>query len=301
MSERDSIRFEKLTAEVFEHLRTNPAYETVEHNVQLEGKDGPRQIDVLIRGKVGALDSIIIVECKDFNRKLDIGYIDALQSKMQDVYANKAVLVARKGFSKQAIKKAKRVGIELCTVHQSQSEKWEIRLEIPVVIDEVTTVLKPRFLVAPDKPGSLFFSMIINGVNVFDEFTEKWNKGLIAISENNNEHEWNSSEVSEPYFMINDDGERLPVSEMTFTHEVRHKYYFGYINELEDSRVIDSITEEIAEISISPNELLKYKERFQGYSDVESLPKIKYFPILFRAIPEMQKIRDGRITVTRIK
>lgn len=301
MSERDSIRFEKLTAEIFDILRNNPVYETVEHNVELEGKDGPRQIDVLLKGKIGPIDIVTIVECKDIKRNLDVGYIDAVHSKMQDVNAQKAVLVARKGFSNHAIKKANRLKISLCTVHQSKSEKWTIPLEIPVFIDEITPIINPKFTISTHGSGSLFFSTIINGVNIFDEFTGKWNKGLIPITANNDELEWSSSEISEPYFMINDDGQKLEISKMAFKYSIKHKYYFGYANELEDSRIINFITEENTNILLNQEELLKYKEKFQIYESVESLPKINYPPIQFHAIPEMQKGISGRLTVTRIK
>ena len=60
--------FENLTAEIFEALRSNPQYESVEKNVKVAGSDGDRQIDVLLRGKVGPFDNITIVECKDYNK-----------------------------------------------------------------------------------------------------------------------------------------------------------------------------------------------------------------------------------------
>jgi hypothetical protein len=74
----------------------------------------------LIRTQVSSLSILTIVECKDVNKNLDVQYVDALHSKMQDVNANKAVLVARKGFSKTAIQKAKRVGITLCTAMEAK-------------------------------------------------------------------------------------------------------------------------------------------------------------------------------------
>ena len=92
--EKESKQFEKLTQEVFELLRNDPKIETVEQNILLEGIDGPRQIDVVIRGKVGPIDILTVVECKDHSRKIDIETVDAFHSVAQDVKANKAIIVS---------------------------------------------------------------------------------------------------------------------------------------------------------------------------------------------------------------
>jgi hypothetical protein len=65
-------QFEVLTKEIFELLSREERYTSVEHDVKLKSPDGERQIDVLIRSKVGSLDLTTIVECKDHNRILNV-------------------------------------------------------------------------------------------------------------------------------------------------------------------------------------------------------------------------------------
>ena len=293
---KDSIKFERLTAEIFSLLRNNHSYETVEHDVQLEGQDGLRQIDVLIRGKVGPIDILTIVECKDHNKNICVTHVDALDSKMQDVNAQQAVLVSRKGFSKTAIRKAKRVGIALSTVHQARIEKWEIKLELPVVVEEIVPVINPKFILSPDKPGSLFFSMIINGVNIFDEFTESWNKGLIRVDT----HVWFPKSISKPYFMHNDEGDAIPITDMSFQLKFEHNYYFGYINELESTKVIDFIMKEEAKILFEVSDLLNYKENFARYDTIDTLPKTTASLLKVGYLPKIEKTRSGRVMIERI-
>ena len=137
---KQGIKFEHLASEVFTILSKDNKHEKVEHNVMLGGPDGPRQIDVLISGSVGPFEVRTIVECKDYNKNVNVTALDALYSKLIDVNAQKAVLVARKGFSNGARKKAKRLGISLCTIHSMEHEKWKFDLEIPILITESFTL-----------------------------------------------------------------------------------------------------------------------------------------------------------------
>ena len=285
---KDSINIEKLTAEIFSFLRNNPHYETVEHNVQLEGKDGPRRIDVLVRGKVGPIDILTIIECKDYNKNVNVTRVDELHSKMQDVNAHKAVLVARKGFSKHAIRKAKRLGITLCTAHQEKKEKWEIKLELPVVIEEILpTFAGPKYKMVLDKPQTFSTELLINDINVYDEFKDSWNKGFIRFDENADEHEWQPRNISAPYFLRNIKGEEIPIAYVSFKFQTVHNYYFGYVNELENSKMIEFITEGEARILYKPSDLSDYTEKFVRYDSADKLPKIEFFTLRYRAFPEI--------------
>ena len=121
MAHNNGSQFEILLQEIYSVLVSNEQFTQVERNVQLPGLDGPRQIDVLITSQVAGMPLKTVVECRDHNRILDVTAIDAFQSKLVDVSANKGVLVSRKGFSGTAKKKAKRVGITLCTAADARN------------------------------------------------------------------------------------------------------------------------------------------------------------------------------------
>ena len=174
--------FEKLAATIFQNLRNDASYETVEHNVTLTGADGPRQIDVLIRGKVGPIDVMTIVECKDHAGIVTVADVDALHSKMQDVRAHKAVLVARKGFSRTAKKKADRLGITLCTAHMAGSEKWPFDLQLPFVfIEDAAETCEIFFRFTARARSHSFNKMLINGEGLASLISKYWSANPIEL------------------------------------------------------------------------------------------------------------------------
>ena len=56
-----------------------------------------------------------MVECKDHARPIGIGYIDAFESKIRDLKPDRASMFGNSGFTRDALKKAKRVGIEMAS------------------------------------------------------------------------------------------------------------------------------------------------------------------------------------------
>jgi hypothetical protein len=83
----------------------------VDTGTWIEGPDGQRDLDVSIRGNLEGRPAFVLIECKDWKRKVGIQTIDALESKHKDLGVTHAVICSNSGFSKDAIRKAKRVGI----------------------------------------------------------------------------------------------------------------------------------------------------------------------------------------------
>ena len=102
------VDFEQLSKELFELASENDLYTTIEGpRVFLDGKDGKREFDLVLKSKVAGIEITTVVECRDYNSRLDISHLDGFISKMRDVNANKGVIVTRKGYSKKAQKKLK--------------------------------------------------------------------------------------------------------------------------------------------------------------------------------------------------
>ncbi len=78
----------------------------------IEGPDGDREVDVAVRGTVDGAPHFIHIECKDWKRPVDIQAIDNLDSKRHDLSADAAILYSNSGFTKNALRKAERVGID---------------------------------------------------------------------------------------------------------------------------------------------------------------------------------------------
>ena len=75
----------------------------------VEGPDGERDCDVGVYPGGGS--RYVYIECKDRKRPVGIEFVDALESKRKDVKADVAVLCSNSGFTRDALRKAARVGI----------------------------------------------------------------------------------------------------------------------------------------------------------------------------------------------
>lgn len=77
---------------------------SITHNVQKIGvmSGTKRQIDILIEGYLAGYRLNIVVDCKYFNKKVDVKVVESFISFLHDVKANKGVLITNRGFTKAA-------------------------------------------------------------------------------------------------------------------------------------------------------------------------------------------------------
>ena len=64
---------------------------SITHDVRREGllSQTKRQIDILIEGKSAGFDLTVIVDCKFFNKKVDVKEVESFLSFLQDLKASK--------------------------------------------------------------------------------------------------------------------------------------------------------------------------------------------------------------------
>ncbi len=273
---KTGTKFEHLATEVFTVLSKDKGHEKVEHDVLLDGPDGPRQIDVLITGSVGPFEVKTIVECKDYNKNVNVTALDALYSKLLDVNAQKAVLVARKGFTNGAKKKAKRLGISLCTLHSMEHEKWKFDLEIPIIITEYAC---EKF------SPSMIFTAISERVQVTDFLTvsdtplikvvaEYWNDNEIECTDGVTNHVL-IPKIEKPHWVYVPDGRKMDISDLKITMHITKNYYFGYANNLKSSKYINFIDNNDRKVIFDPNDLSDYRESMTKFYKIEDIPKVE--------------------------
>lgn len=262
--------FESLTAEIFEALRSSPQYESVQKNVKIRGADGEREIDVLLTGRVGPIPSITAIECKDYNKNVDVTTVDAFQSKLIDINANKGVLVARKGFSKTARQKAKRVGITLCTAHKVNSEKWEFDLEVPFVIHELSIEsVEPEYRLLPGNFSSEEIDFWhIDGKHLHQIIGEYWNTHP-ELTEG--AHTFKLLE-QEGASLNAKSGTKIVLDHLQVKIQIQKTYYLGHFNDLESSRLLKYIEEGHCSVIFDLEELASYQSKVVKYDTLESIP-----------------------------
>jgi restriction endonuclease len=109
----------------------------VQHNVKLDGVDSEtkRQIDVLVEQNVGQYKIRIVIDCKDYSRPVDVKGVEEFQGLIQDVRAHKGALVCPVGFTKSALKRAKKLQIDLYRPVDTGPHKWQAKVSVPVLCD----------------------------------------------------------------------------------------------------------------------------------------------------------------------
>jgi Restriction endonuclease len=136
--------FELVVAEV---ARAMEPAATVEQGVWVNGPDGRRELDVVITGEVDGQPRTVLVECKDFapGRSVGIEYVDALDSKRDDLGLEVALLCCNAGFTAPAVRKAARVGIGLIGV----MKRGDLRIRLSIA-QTVYTALASNLAVRRD-------------------------------------------------------------------------------------------------------------------------------------------------------
>ena len=129
--------FEALVAEFYQALLAENSTSQITTQERIAGPDGLREFDIVIRTSVADFESITLVECKDYGRLVSVETIDAFASKLADFSGNKGILISRKGFSKNAIQKAKRCGIDVCTIDKAKDLSTISEYNLPVFFRQI--------------------------------------------------------------------------------------------------------------------------------------------------------------------
>ena len=99
---------------------------TVNVGQWVEGPDGRRDMDVEIRGTIEGNPRFVLVECKDWRRPVGIKEIDALDSKRHDLGADETFIYSNHGFTEDALRKARRVGIGACSALKAGDKRIKL-------------------------------------------------------------------------------------------------------------------------------------------------------------------------------
>lgn len=114
-------KFEKLVAAV--HKVKNDGAQVI-YDEKILGKrtSRERQVDISLRFKNTYYSHFVAIECKDFQSAVPISAVEAFKTKLEDISADKGVMVSRNGFQQGAIDTAKAYGIELFTLDKDAAQ-----------------------------------------------------------------------------------------------------------------------------------------------------------------------------------
>lgn len=183
---RDSVELELLVQRIQKQLA--PKSEVL-HNYKMMGRNSKteRQIDVLVRERIGQYEINIIIDCKDYRKAVDVKGVEEFIGLVNDVGAHKGVLVCPGGFTKAAKAVAERLQIDLYTPIDTDPHKWQASPFMPAPCDfrvasiafGISTTAPVPFRILPD-----FFSMNVfydqPGTELgtcYSKIVDRWNGG----------------------------------------------------------------------------------------------------------------------------
>lgn len=112
----------------------------------ITGPDGERDMDVEVRGTLNGVPHFILVECKDHARPIGIGFVDAFESKIRDLKPDRAIMFSNSGFTRDALKKARRVGVEMASAMKAKDDTIKIQVYREVIARRLTLTFETVFL-----------------------------------------------------------------------------------------------------------------------------------------------------------
>jgi len=127
-------KFEELVTRIQRDLAGDAV---VTPNDKIIGKrtGAPRQIDVSVRKMVGQFEILIVIDCKDYAKPLDVKDVEEFMGLAQDVGAHKAAMVSAQGYSDAAKARARDAGMELYRVLDSGDHPWRVESALPAVCE----------------------------------------------------------------------------------------------------------------------------------------------------------------------
>lgn len=120
--------------------------------VKWDEKINGRQFDVSVRFKIGLYEYLTVIECKDYNRPINVEKIDALATKYKDAKADKAVMVSTNGYQKKAKEVAEKHNITLLTLKSVNNNSHNEDLSFKPIL----SIFNTRFIVNIDNSLGLF-------------------------------------------------------------------------------------------------------------------------------------------------
>lgn len=208
------------------------------HNVKLVGrKTGvARQIDVLMVEKVGQYEIKIVIDCKDYKHPIDVKGVEEFYGLLEDVGAQKGVLVCPRGFSKAAKTRAEGLQIDLYSPFDTDAHKWQVKATIPAVCDFRSAGISFGFRCSRPVPLMMpndFYSSLV----AHNENGEALGTSLEVIAQ-----KWNDGEITEDAgetcelkifgdqitLVDNGYGMKVPV-ELTATLYIKKQLYYGQL------------------------------------------------------------------------
>lgn len=141
-------RFQNLVALIEKSLASDAS--VISPKLLMDSCGIQREIDILILSKIGQRNIRIGIECRDWQRKADVTWIDQIIGKYLDLHIDKKVAVSRLGFTQAALKRAKVFNIETLTLKEAKRAKWKSWMKMNTLLEEIVLLKVKEFGIVVD-------------------------------------------------------------------------------------------------------------------------------------------------------
>ena len=185
MSDKTGKLYENLTQVIFETILGQKQFPNlkVERDIFLQGKTASHQIDVYWKFAFGGVPHEVIVQAKDWNRSVELGYLLTFKGVLDDLPGQpRGIYVTRSGYQSGAREFGLAHGILLYELREADyppplpitSGGWAWIGIVPMPLHGIVTVVG-------DLPADTAASAVTFGF-VFDIYTPKWTEIRFVIS-----------------------------------------------------------------------------------------------------------------------
>lgn len=259
------------------------------HDTHLPGRHSKRdrQIDVLVRQRIGQYEMNIVLDCKDHGRPVDVKGVEEFHGLLDDVGAHKGALVCPKGFSRAAKERAKGLQVDLYSPVDTDPHKWQVRPTAPALCDFREAMVAFRIAVTTPKPFKLpydFWSSctVVDGAGndlgtPLPFALRKWEAGKFPTEPG--EHQDLKIFDAEATLVDSGYGDKIEVT-LTVDVLVRQAIYFGHIPIVKLSGFRDELTGNVITNAftlgiLNPDEVERTWTRLENASEAPITPLLK--------------------------
>lgn len=297
-----STEFELAAKEIYQQLEPECQ---IEHDQSLKGRHSGinRQIDVTIRKNIAGHELLIIVQCKDENKKLDVNKVGEFSAVMNDVGAHRGVLIAKKGFSKSALQLAKRSGIDCCLLHHAKYKDWTQELKIPIIFEDIHASISWNLKVFLEKGSRIDFDpkrFKVSNIKIHDEFVQRWNSGKVDYQSGIHQLDLG---IKEPWIQ-SEDGDIIKCDKFVLEYAISKTFRLAYVEDLPSSKGIRNLSTDSTSLTFSSKDLQSFPISHQSetiYHRIEDIPlkSAQHIQVLVRPQLDERMLTNNRVWVQK--
>jgi hypothetical protein len=127
-------RFETLVGKIQQEL-TPDAKVILDDKIMGRRSRTLRQIDISVRRVIGQFEILIVIDCKDYAKPVDVKDVEDFLGLAEDVGANKGALVSFSGFTDAAKTRAKDAGVDVYRLIDAEDHDWQSYVSLTMVCD----------------------------------------------------------------------------------------------------------------------------------------------------------------------